>query len=121
MSIEEDNIDAQRRREATASGGASIRSSDPRVSQFIQWVWATLGAGVIGAVLYVGSQLGGLRDAVADTNLQVALSRQQTTAILEELKDHEGRLRENEGDVRDIRARLGINMRGGPAIVTRER
>lgn len=98
------------------SEGGSIRTEDGRVSKFIDYLWASLGAGVIGAVIYVGSQLGGLRDAVADTNLQVQLSRQQTGAILEELKDHELRLRTNEGDIRDLRTRAGMNLRGPPEV-----
>lgn len=111
---DESEIDGQLdgRKPGNRSGGASI--GDPRVSKFIDYVWASIGAGVIGSVVYVGSQLGGLRDAVADTNLQVALSRQQTGAILEELKDHEIRLRTNEGDIRDLRTRAGMNMRGPP-------
>ncbi len=90
-------------------GGASIVYRDSRVSKLIDWVWAALGSGVIASVIYVGSQLGGLRDAVADTNLQVALSRQQTTAILEELQDHESRIRQTERELSTIQGR---NLRG---------
>jgi hypothetical protein len=96
----------------TPSGGPTQTiGRDPRLTAAIDWVWATLGAGVIGAVIYVGSQLGGLRDAVADTNLQVALSRQQATVILETLKDHEIRLRDNESEIRTMQGR---NLRGPP-------
>ncbi len=90
-------------------GGASITYRDPRVSKFVDWIWGIVGIGVIAAITYVGSQLGGLRDAVADTNLQVALSRQQTTAILEELQDHEARIRQNERELSTIQGR---NLRG---------
>ncbi len=112
MTIEEDNVDAQLRRQRAHGdkGGATINQLDPRVSKAINWLWAALGSGVIGSVIYVGSQLGSLRDAVADTNLQVALSRQQTTAILEELQDHESRIRQNERELNTIQGR---NLRGG--------
>lgn len=114
--IDEQSAELRGARGKQESGGGSINYRDSRVSKFINWLWGSLGLGAISAILYVGSQLGGLRDAVADTNLQVALSRQQTAAILEELKDHEIRLRSTEGDMRDVKTRLGMNLRSGPEI-----
>ncbi len=110
MSDLDEQAEEVRGRGRREDGGASITYRDQRVSKFVDWVWGAIGLGVISAIAYVGSQLGGLRDAVADTNLQVALSRQQTTAILEELQDHEARIRQTERELITIQGR---NLRGG--------
>lgn len=114
---ESDEIDSQLRKQraAESSGGAriSLDPRDPRLSRLFEWLQPVVSSLVVAGLLYFANKVGDLSDAIAQTNIQMALTRQQNTAMVEELKDHEGRLRTNEGDLRDLKTRMGMNLRGG--------
>ena len=80
-----------------ASGGASIVMKDPRVTGIIDWAQPIITGGVLAGILYFANQVGALRDAVVDTNKQLALTLQQNSRLTEDVRDHEGRIRTLEG------------------------
>lgn len=109
-----DDIDEQTRAmRPKGTGGAKINYQDARVSRLFEWLQPVVSSLVVAGLLYFANKVGDLSDAIAQTNVQMALTRQQNTAMVEELKDHEGRLRTNEGDLRDLKTRMGMNLRGG--------
>lgn len=76
-------------KDLTASGGASVTFQDPRVSRFQNWIFATVGAGIIAGAIWVGTSMNGMRDAI------VKLAS-QGEYVIEQLKDHNQRLRDLE-------------------------
>lgn len=96
------DIDRQLRKEATASGGATVRIEDGRVSKIRDWVYGVIGAGIIGVGLLAANNLYQLNIAVNNLTTNNA-------AVSAQLADHEARLRQVERDVNTI---AGRNMRG---------
>lgn len=80
-----------------ARGGARMEYRDPRVTGLIDWAQPIITGAVLAGILYFANQVGGLRDAVVDTNKQLALTLQQNTRLTEDVRDHEGRIRTLEG------------------------
>lgn len=78
-------------------GGASVTMKDARLSRLIEWVQPVVSSLVVAGLLYFANKVGDLSDSIAQTNIQMALTRQQSTTMVEELKDHEGRIRALEG------------------------
>lgn len=98
-----DDQSEQVRGKGRRSGGASIVMRDDRVTSLIDWAQPVITGGVLAGILYFANQVGALRDAVVDTNKQLALTLQQNSRLTEDVRDHEGRIRTLEGH----------NLRGG--------
>jgi hypothetical protein len=77
--------------------GASISIKDPRVSRLIDFAQPVVSGLAVAGLIYFATQVGALRDAVVETNKQLALNAQQNTRMVEDLRDHEGRIRVLEG------------------------
>lgn len=67
---------------ALQRGGANVNVADPRVSAVQNWIIATVGAGVVGALLWMAQTL----------STAVAIQTQHTQI----LQDHEQRIRDQE-------------------------
>lgn len=102
MNDETDSIDAQRRREATASGGATVHMEDRRVSKALGWFWGIVGMVIAGGVWLAAQNLYQL-------NLTVTRIADNNAIVAAQLADHEARLRQME---RDVNTLAGKNMRG---------
>lgn len=98
-SLEESRIDKQRAAmmRKGGEGGATMTVRDSRVSSFIEWMQPIVTGGVLAGIVYFANQVGSLRDAVVDTNKQMALTLQQNTRLIEDVRDHELRIRTLEG------------------------
>lgn len=104
---------------AREDGGArSGPIEDRRVTAGINWVLGGVGTAIVWVIWHFGSQfseeIGLLRTELVKTNTQLAISIAQNQRLEDDVKDHEARLRANDGDIRDIKARLGMNLRSGP-------
>jgi hypothetical protein len=117
MSEETDNIDAQRsgkgRRE---KGGGRITHKDPRFSAVLEFLQPILSSLALLAILYFAHKVEAVGDALVTTNTQMAVMIEQNKMLVDGYKDHETRMRATEGDMRDVKTRLGMNMRGEPDI-----
>lgn len=103
----DDQSEEVRGRGKRSSGGAQMAVRDPRVTHLIDWAQPIVTGGVLAGILYFANQVGELRDAVVDTNKQLALTLQQNTRLTEDVRDHEGRIRTLEGR----------NLRGEPEAI----
>lgn len=97
MSDLDEQSEEVRGRGRRASGGASIVVKDPRVTSLLDWAQPIVTGAVLAGIIYFANQVGSLRDAVIDTNKQMALALQQNTRLTEDVRDHEGRIRVLEG------------------------
>lgn len=96
MDIDEQSAEIRSGRGAR-SGGASVEIHDRRFSKLIDWAQPIVSSLVVAGLLYFANKVGDLSDSIAQTNIQMALTRQQNTAMVDELKDHEVRIRQIEG------------------------
>lgn len=90
--MSEHDIDAQleSQRKRTEDGGASVTMHDPRLSQLIGWGGA-IAATIIGAgVLWVGSQLVGIRESLAS---MATTQREQNSSMAGQISDLKGEVR----------------------------
>jgi hypothetical protein len=82
----DDRVTAVDRRK---SDGASVVMHDPRVSSIQNWLFGVIGAGIIGGIIWVGTNISGLRETVVRLVTQ-------NEFILGRLDDHEDRIKDVE-------------------------
>lgn len=107
MSDLDEQAEEVRGRGKRDSGGASMVVRDERLTRLLDFAQPIVTGGVLAGIIYFANQVGSLRDAVVDTNKQMALALQQNSRLIEDVRDHEIRLRTLEGR----------NLRGSKEIV----
>lgn len=71
------------------SDGARVQIQDPRVSSVQNWLLGLIGAGIVGGIIWVGTNISGLRETVVRLVTQ-------NEFILGRLDDHEDRIKDVE-------------------------
>lgn len=97
MSDIEEQAEQVRGKGRAISGGAHMSVKDGRVSTALEWLQPIVTGGVLAGIIYFANQVGSLKDAVIDNNKQIALVLQQNSRTIEDVRDHEVRIRSLEG------------------------
>lgn len=97
MSDIDDQSEQVRGKGRGSDGGAKMTVRDGRVSVALEWLQPIVTGGVLAGIIYFANQVGSLKDAVIDNNKQIALVLQQNSRTIEDVRDHEVRIRSLEG------------------------